>query len=547
MKVKKLPFNVQLLDNSRERLGGLLPVLDLDIYDAAGAFNPRGLYSNIIFGEVGTKERSTRHGYIPLKTAIIHPKILEELYTLNKVYRGLMMGKSYAIWDNKTKNFIASDIIEGETGMAFFMEHWKDIKHKETKSQKRSLRIQFIEKYKHIAEISYFVVLPAGLRELQEDETGRAIEDDINTLYRKILVSVNTIPDSLKGKNDPVIDSSRWLMQSAVVAVYKALLLMIEGKKGFLQFKWGSRKTAHGTRNIISTMDPGASDITSPRAFDNTTTLVGLYQTLKGVEPLVVDWLMPNSPVSNNLIENINYEIDVVDTKTLKALSISVSETIRSKWGTESGRSDLMTKLADAENRYNPIMIDGYYFKLIYKDDKYFKIFNGIEELPDGWDVNKVTPLTWAEYTYHLIAPAIKDIRVFITRYPVTGEESIYASKPYLKTTVETITLKELNDDWFPIDEEIFIEWPLVANKTAFIDTTSPHSSMLIGLNADFDGDVVNVVYVFSEDAVNEVDRLLYTPDNFLDATGGMVQKSSDGANPILNRVLTNFTGFPLS
>ena len=186
MKMSRVPFNITYLSNQNQRIASLLPVKVLDIYSASkvGEFHPQGLYSNEIFGRVGTRERSLRHSYINLRTKVLHPKTFEELSRMGGLYTGILQGKVYAQWSEKEKNFVKTDILDGETGFSFFMSHFKDIVFKQNKSYRRKLRIDVIDKYRDLSVILFFLVMPAGLRDIRFNDGGRPIEDDSNGLYR---------------------------------------------------------------------------------------------------------------------------------------------------------------------------------------------------------------------------------------------------------------------------------------------------------------------------------------------------------------------------
>ena len=486
MKVKNIPFNITFLDSKQQTVAGLLPVTQLDIYDGnTHGHHPRGLYSDAIFGRVGTPERNTRHGYINLRTRVLHPKAYEELTRLGGPYKGIMQGKVYAKWDEKTKNFIKSDILDGKTGYSFFMSHFDDIKFTKNKSQKRSLRVDLLNKYRSQSKIHFFIVMPAGLRDIRIAEGGRPIEEDINKLYRKILISANGIPDNMSFKEDPMLDSVRWNIQTNVQAVWDTIMGMLSGKNGFLQAKWGSRRVVHGTRNVITAMDPGSAVLGGPTSFDNSGTILGLNQTLRGVEPLITRFAMPNG-IASDLINGIDGDVPLVNIKTLKGVSVHPSEKERTRWGTVDGRASLIGHHAQKENRHTPVIVDGMYLKLIYQDDAGFRLLSSIDELPEDKDKNKVRPLTWAEYFYLTLDPYMKRIRCHVTRYPITGTESNYPSIPILRTTVTALRLKEYNSN-FEIDDNsrLYLEFPDTLNKLEFVDSAAPNTSQLPNLGAD--------------------------------------------------------------
>lgn len=489
MRQNRLPFNIEYLSNKNQRIAGLLPVKVLDIYNVEGDFHEQGLYSNIIFGRVGTKERSNRHSFINLRCKVLHPKTYSELSRIGSLYVGILQGKIYATWDAKIKNFVKSDILDGYTGFSFFMQHFKEIDFATNKSYRRALRLDVLDKYRDVSDIHFFIVMPAGLRDIVINEAGRPVEDEINKLYRKIIQSSSNIPDSLAFKEDPTLDRVRWTIQNAVNEVYDNIMVMLGGKKGFLQGKWGTRTVVHGTRNVISAMDPGCEDLESKRSFDNSTTLIGLYQMLRGAEPLVTLHAMENG-IARDFIENIDSVVSLIDPKTLKSVRVKVHEKERITWGTVEGRADLISRYHENGNRHKPITIDGYYLKLIYQDAHGYRIINDIDEVPKHIDRSKIRPLSLAEYFYLTIESMVDRIKAHITRYPITGIQSTYPTNLYLKTTVKTLQPYPLDENFERIPgSERLLEFPDTLNNSAFFDTLAPHVSQLKNLGADFDGD----------------------------------------------------------
>ena len=148
MESKRLPFNIFLLDSSKSRLSNLLPVETQDIYGRNEEFNVQGLYSTEIFGVQGSQQRIRKHSYIDMRVEIMHPKVYYDLVRLKGMYGGIMAGTTYAVWDDNLKDFVASNIIDGETGYSFFISHFRDIVFVQNESALRELRIKFINKVK---------------------------------------------------------------------------------------------------------------------------------------------------------------------------------------------------------------------------------------------------------------------------------------------------------------------------------------------------------------------------------------------------------------
>ena len=167
MSIKRLPFNISLLKLTPGQIRLLKPIKSLDTVDAPGSsdFHPEGLFSTEIFGRVGEDSRDETFAYIPLKTTILHPVVFQRLERLKRLYSGILSGKSYAVWDEKEKDFVQSTEVDGKTGYHFFMSKWKDIKFKKGDSEIRNQRIDLINKYREEAVIKDVLVMPAGLRD----------------------------------------------------------------------------------------------------------------------------------------------------------------------------------------------------------------------------------------------------------------------------------------------------------------------------------------------------------------------------------------------
>lgn len=66
-------------------------------------------------------------------------------------------------------------------------------------------------------------------------------------------------------------------------------------------------------------------------------------------------------------------------------------------------------------------MIEGNYLALVYNDGKVFKLFGGMNDLPDGFDKQHVKPVTFAEFMYSQVYDTTDSVSAITTRFPVTG------------------------------------------------------------------------------------------------------------------------------
>lgn len=539
-----LPFNVTLMELSAARLRHLKPVTSLDIYEGAtNNFHESGLYSISIFGRPGSDERDERFSFIDIKVPILHPIIFTRMMRLKQMYEGIVSGRSYAVWNPALQDFEAADpTVEGaQTGYHFFMSHWKEIKFHRNKSDTRNLRIDLIEKYKERAEIQTILVLPAGLRDVQVDPSGRTIEDEINAMYRRLLIISNTIPAG--GDVTKTLDVPRWTLQRAFNDIYDVLNRMLTGKKGFIQARWGSRRIFNGTRNVITAMDTGAAELGSKTAPKITDTQVGLFQTMKGALPLACYYI--RNGWIDQVFSAVGSKARLIDRKTLKAEDVQLDSTTFDAWTTVEGLEKLINSYFNTEIRNQPVVIEGRYLGLMVTTPDSFRMVGDIEEVPEEWrkqaGVN-IHPMTYTELLYLSGYRQWNDLVVMITRYPITGLGSIYPSTVYVRTTVKSSVKRELGPDWEPMDEaHTALVYPEQDLDAAFIDTLILHGSRLAGLGADFDGDTASGNFVTTPQALDECRQYLRSAKALMDPRGGLtVSASIDTVDLVLRNLTSN-------
>lgn len=179
----------------------------------------------------------------------------------------------------------------------------------------------------------------------------------------------------------------------------------------------------------------------------------------------------------------------LVNPKTLKQELVNISTKSFDRWQSSSGLSKLIELFGLEYIRSRAVRIEGYYPALIYRGpDSSFKVIYDIDDVPEGRDRKDVYPITFTEMFYLAGYLQWNTIPIDITRYPVTGEGSIYTSYAHVKTTVNSEVRWELDNDWNIISENKALEYPIM-DHPEYIDSLIPHPSRLAGLGGDFDGD----------------------------------------------------------
>jgi hypothetical protein len=536
-KVNLMPFNLDLLIPTEELVKNIRPVKVLDIFDGLNKnFHTDGLFSYDIFGKIGDERRNRLFSYINMRVPIFHPVLFKAICDLRALYEGIMSGKDYAVFNKTTNDFVAADITTGQTGYAFFMTHFPKLKFEDRPSIKREFNIKLVNKYRNNAVISKLVVMPAGLRDYSVDENGKPSEDEINPMYRKILAASGMLDNVDIDSNLQYLDSVRYKLQNDVGAIYKYIINMLEGKNKFVLGKWAGRKTMNSTRNVISSCLHDSPTLFGDTSISTTQTSVGMYQYLRATMPLAIKHIRDTHLYK--VFVGPNAPAVLVNKKTLKKELVDVDSKYYDSWMTNEGLEATLAGFSQDSSRHDIVEIHDHYLGLIYKGtDRTFKFLQDIDELPEGRSVEDVHPITMTELLYISIYSDSASIPCLITRYPITGYGSIYPSYAYLKSTTKSEVRNELDDEWNVSDSKA-VEFPIRGNQ--FYSSFSVASKHLQRLSADYDGDVLSLTCLLTQDAKDEIHKTLNSKDFYVDTNRAMFFKAS---TDIIDLVVASMTG----
>lgn len=539
---KKLkPLNLTLAKITPMDLQAMEPVTSLDMFDSPGSkdLHPEGLFSTDIFGRVGEAKRDIRFSYCDIKVKIMHPLMYRSLKNTKRFYVEIMEGKEYAKWDAKAKEFVKCSEVDGDTGYDFFMSHWNDIKFETGDSPLRQQRVEMMNRYRQQGLYDKILIMPAGMRDVEIDSTGRTKEHEINPMYRRLLSIGNTFPDGLD-RNLSVYDSGRVALQGAFNTLYEHITNFLSGKNGFIESKWTSRNIIGGTRNVVSSIDVSLDDLDdedSPSALD---TVMGLWQISKGSLPLTI-------PRLKSALEDVFVSSDggayLINKKTLKKEYVQLDPEEVDRWTTPEGLEKIISSLSNIDIRGKHVEPKpGYYAKLVYKpkDKMVFRMFNSIDELPEDFDKEDVHPVTLFELIYISAFDQWNDLAVVNTRYPVNSEGSTLPSKVYMKTTVVDQIRHHLNNEWKEDEPpRRALSYP-VMDDPIYIDSAKVSPFRLRAASGDYDGDMFSNNILFTKEAIDEVNKYLMSREAHVGPWGGM---RGSAHNDTTEYVMFNLTG----
>lgn len=540
------PFNIRVMDvDAYIQNNNIPPVTSLAIdMPSSSEFHVKGLFSEEIFGAVGNPERLIQFGYIELNTTILAPIVYKNLIKLSKLYHEIMAGKAYAVFDDATKDFVRAYDTKAnqnaDTGYTFFMKHFPELEIPSSPSDARKTRINIIDKYRTIAQYRRILVLPAGLRDYTIDENGVPVQDDINKLYRTLMGYAFGMPAT--NTENPVYDTIRYNIQEKVMEIYTYIEDINTGKKGFLQGTYGSRRVALGTRNVITagTYDTLTPD--DPQTLQHNETKVGIFQTLKGLQPVVIHHFKEVF-VDPILGDGSTTKIPLTDPKTYKLTMSDVSQKELDRFTSTEAIENWIRKFKNKNIRETPIKIDGKYLIMVYDTGKEISLFRNIDDVKSALgfkpDMKNVRPVTWAEAFYLAATLASENRHVFITRYPVIGDTSTYPSKIHLVSTEpgRVVTFRDLLSNTL---SRTFPNYPVLGNP--YTDSVIVHSGRLGGLDGDYDGDTVSANFVMSKEANNEIRDYLGRLSSYINVTKSFV---TGGKTDLLGLMIANLTKDP--
>jgi hypothetical protein len=489
------PFNVEILDvNAFIQQYNLQRIASLSIHEPSSSnFAQDGLFSETIFGELGSTDRLVTFGYIKLNTSILQPVIYKNLIKLAALYEEILSGNAYAIFDQDAQDFVRcahpENDAEAGTGYTFFMTHFNLLKFKRNASRTRSDRIDIMERYHDLIFCNNLLVLPAGLRDLEEDQ-GSLTTDDINKLYQTLLSYSFAIPPTA---TSPLYDGIRIAMQRKAVEIYNYIENVLVGKRGFIQGTWGHRRIALGTRNVITAASYATMTPNDPQTIQPDETKMGLFQSMKAMQPLVVHYVR-NVFFDPIFGQNTNM-VALIDPETLQLAYRELSNQELNKFDSTAAIEGWISRFRNIDIRYNPVTVtamDGktYNLLMVYDQGDELSLFRGISDFRSvsdkEIDMSKVRPITWAELFYMATYNAAAGKHMFITRYPVIQDESCYPSKLHLCTTIPSRVVRLMNT----ITDSVVLTYPEypIMNKP-FLDSTQVHTARLSGLGGDYDGD----------------------------------------------------------
>lgn len=227
------------------------PVTSSQYYEGGGrnVLNKKGLFSEEIFGRMGSRGRKRTYGYIDLKLNFIHPEAYRILTSVNTDLTKLILGRDKYILDNN--NLLVQDE-NGNSGVFYFIQIIDNIDWDNLKSEKPK-HIKFIKDNRDKILINKTIVLPAGFRDIQMSKTGKEFIQfgEINKMYSALINQAEMLEDDVGLFDEELMGSLYNTIQRNLVRINVWLKDKMKGKHGLIRGGMLKKSVDYSARLVI--------------------------------------------------------------------------------------------------------------------------------------------------------------------------------------------------------------------------------------------------------------------------------------------------------
>ena len=140
----------------------LIPVTTPDLFSRSNEYNPDGLYSERIFGNLESPDRRETYSYINLYAKVIHPAALKIILQLNRKIELFLSASETFNLDSKGNLILDPN---GFTGLTKFIEIFPNIKFRgETETRDKFIDLLERSNKQGILFIDKIPIIPPDFR-----------------------------------------------------------------------------------------------------------------------------------------------------------------------------------------------------------------------------------------------------------------------------------------------------------------------------------------------------------------------------------------------
>ncbi len=512
------------------KMNGIKEVSNPINFDRGGIPTVDGLFSEYIFG-VTTDERRLTWGYIDLGCKVVHPYIYNVLTSvqqnIKKVFEGI--GSWKVTEDGDLVEIKDSDdgYNPDNTGVEWFVKNYKNIKFKKNNSRERNERIDLLSTFKpDDIFLSKWLVIPVFYRDL-ETKDGPLKIPPINKQYMALIRYAQSVKyETLE--MDMMTNLTRFNIQTTLCNIQAYFQEIVQKSDGFFKQYVIGKNPDYGIRSVISCPVLTEYDTPADMPIDMNTTGFPLSEVLGALFPFIQRWV---------------YNWFLNSTETIGELHLHEKDEpwylddVGSKFTPDYIGKKITSWIDNYESRFEVITVDA------YKYDKNGKVisrelpikFFGIPYSDDPNNPNRSQIcnryMTWTDIFYIAAVECSEDKYAWVTRYPLVSYLGTFPTKVFVLSTVKTSPCRiNINGEvkiykYYPV---IDLSKSTMEVSTLFNETINMPNSILDSIGGDYDGDTVSSKMLYSIEANQEVNKILYAPTHFLDTEGNLVAKMTN-------------------
>lgn len=512
-------LQVSLLDvDDFVKKNNLVEITNPVIFDASSNPTSDGLLSNTIFG-ITKESRASTFAYISLKKKFLQPLVYRIWSKVDSKIKSVIHGiGTYSI--DKSGNIIEDP--KGDNGIDFLRKNLDKIKFRETDSIKRERYVKFLNDNRKNFFTDKLIVIPPFFRDIKVDG-GKISVGDINKLYINVMVSASAIGDSTE-YGFSIGKSVEGRLQEGLIEIYKWFGTGTDSNpNGGLPGKFGvirranlSKTTDYATRLVMSAPKLDVENMEDIRA-DFDYSVLPMTSAAANFFPFVIFHM--RRFFENEFIGDTKYPILDKD----GTIIYGEIEDYQIQFSDEVLKKELDRFIHGYSDRFRPVKV----LCRIKGKQEYLDLkWKGFYKEPDVKALKNERPLTWCDVIYMACEEAVKDRMILITRYPIDTFYNEFATKIRLSSTIET--------EEAVFDDVVYTHYPKIRKEdigkdtsSSFIDTMNICNGYLDSIGGDYDGDMVTIKGVYTDEANAELKKQLASNIHFINLGGNPVISTS--------------------
>ena len=387
-----------------------------------------GLLSNKIFG-ITQEERAGTFAYIDLHGYFIDPSCYKTWIRLDPKIRNCVHGiGTYSI---DRQGYVVEDPKGSNTGIEWLRKNIKQIKFRESDSDKKKISISYLEKNRDKMFINKYLVIPPFYRDKNTDNARVVGLGGINKLYNDLIIASNAIQttqdymfdasDAMRGRvQECILNIYDWFAGNNNPNITTDLGAGLSGKLGLMR-RTNMAKTADFSSRLVLSAPELKAERPELMMVNMDYSIIPLYAVITEFRDFIIFHL--RRFFDNEFVGKETYPI-IDDRGNLKYVEVQDPEITFSD---ERLEIEIDRFLHGLTNRFIPVEIP-----VVGTKKKYYMRFVGtgvdpstIKKDEKGEFIN-VNPesilqrrMTWCDLFFIAANEAVRNKHTLITRFPV--------------------------------------------------------------------------------------------------------------------------------